>query len=440
MNTIASVFSRRRLRFHHISVTLALMTDEKLYDNLNIEKKENSQVEVTAEIPAEKLAEYRQKALMKLGKDVEIDGFRKGNVPQDVLEKKLGEDAILQETAQMAISDAYPQIVLNEGVAIIGQPQISITKLAAGNPLGFTITGAVFPEFELPEYKKLADEELRKESESTEVTDEELTEALKNVKQHQKQFDDAQKKEKEKESGIETPSEGLLGPDGQPIQTEEEATQSDGQKEEQETPTSEAGSSEEELPELRDDFVKMIGEYRDVAHFTDEFKKMLKQDKERRANEKKRSQIAERLISETNIDVPEVLVEAEIDKMFGQFRGDVERAGLSFDQYLEQINKTQDDLRKEWRTDAEKRAKLELILHQIAQKENIKPSQEEVEREIEHLVQQHPDQNIDKNRAYGYIEHLLTNEKVFQFLEGKANASDAKPETGNENQEEEEEK
>jgi len=87
---------------------------------------------------------------------------------------------------------------------------------------------------------------------------------------------------------------------------------------------------------------------------------------------------------------------------------------MNFDDYLKQINKTEDDLKKEWRGDAEKRVKTDLILPKIAKEEDIKPDEERVEKELEHLKEHHKDINDDHARVY--ITHALTNEKVFDFL------------------------
>jgi trigger factor len=91
--------------------------------------------------------------------------------------------------------------------------------------------------------------------------------------------------------------------------------------------------------------------------------------------------------------------------------------GFKMDQYLEQIGKTEVELRHEWRPEAEKRAKLQMIVHTISEKENIKPSKEEVEKETEAIVKMYKD--ADPIRAQAYVETMLTNEKVFGFLESK---------------------
>ena len=103
--------------------------------------------------------------------------------------------------------------------------------------------------------------------------------------------------------------------------------------------------------------------------------------------------------------------------MVASFSDRVTRAGMELDAYLKQANKSMDDLRKEWRTDAEKRAKLQLIFNEIANKESIKPSPEKLAREVTHVQEHYPDAN--KESVAIYVAAQMTNEKVFELLEGK---------------------
>ena len=91
--------------------------------------------------------------------------------------------------------------------------------------------------------------------------------------------------------------------------------------------------------------------------------------------------------------------------------------GMTFDAYMKAVGKTAEDMHKEWRADAEKRAKVQLITSQIAESESIAPDEEELAREAVRLHELYPD--ADKERVRGYLEMLLTNEKVFKFLESE---------------------
>ncbi len=106
-----------------------------------------------------------------------LDGFRKGQVPEKIVREKIGESALLYEAAEHAISHAYGHILQAEKIDAIGQPKVSITKIAAGNPLDFTLTTAVIPEIGKFDYKKIAAEENKKPIDLPVVTDEEVAKA-----------------------------------------------------------------------------------------------------------------------------------------------------------------------------------------------------------------------------------------------------------------------
>ncbi len=135
----------------------------------------------------------------------------------------------------------------------------------------------------------------------------------------------------------------------------------------------------------------------------------------------------EAIIDGTTIDTPEILIQSEIEKMLLEFKGDVERAGLTFTDYLKTVGKSEDDVRKEWYPVAEKKAKSHLVINKIAEDEKIYPDAEKVRSEAEKILIMHKD--ADSIRARAYVAMILTNEKVFEFLEsigGKEKTTEAK--------------
>jgi trigger factor len=124
--------------------------------------------------------------------------------------------------------------------------------------------------------------------------------------------------------------------------------------------------------------------------------------------------IIEKVVADTKVEVPEILIASEIQKMMYKLEADITNMGFKMEDYLKQINKTPEDISVEWRPDAEKRAKLELIIHNISVAENLKPTDEEVEKEADMITKMYKD--ADPVRARAYVEQILTNEKVFAFL------------------------
>lgn len=117
-----------------------------------------SEIEITGEISAGDFENRRKEALKDISKDLKIDGFRPGNVPEKILLEKIGEQSILERMAVFSLQKEYPEIIRRHKIKAIGRPEIIITKMAKGNPLGYKIKTAVLPEMDLPDYKKIAKE------------------------------------------------------------------------------------------------------------------------------------------------------------------------------------------------------------------------------------------------------------------------------------------
>lgn len=338
-----------------------------MYTNFKITKNSNATVTIEGELPHEELTKHRGHVIQKLGQHVEMDGFRKGHVPEHILLSKIGEDAVLQEMAEHALSEHYPKMLAHHEIDAIGRPAVSVTKLAPGNPLGFKIETAVMPKVELPDYKALAKKHVAKSAdEKITVEDDEITKFI--------------------ETALREKNER-------------------------------AGKKDEPLPELTDDVVKEFGAFTDVADFKAKIKDGLLHDKKHKAREALRIAILEDITNKTKVVIPDILVEAELDKMFSQFVHDIEKFGLKPDEYMAHIKKTPEDLRKEWRSDAEKSAKQQLILHDISVAEKIEPTAEEIKKETDHILSHHKD--AKRANVEAYVANALANQKVLEFLENQ---------------------
>jgi len=366
---------------------------------LEIKELEHSQIEITGEISAEDFDAHRKNAMKRLGDSVEIPGFRKGHIPESVLKEKIGEGAILQEMAELAISKAYPEIVMEHTLEVIGRPEIVITKVAHGNPLGFKIKTAVLPRPELPDYKVLASKILPTPPIELVVTEKELDETMGKIKENFLQFKKAQ--EKKEEHSPQPGGEGaILGPDGMPIKGA-------------------APTSKEAPAELTDELVKQLGPFENLEAFKKHMRENIGAEKKMRAKEKRRTEIIESLLQNTKLIVPAILVESEQQKMLAEFKGNIAGMGLKPEDYFKKLGKTEEDMMKEWSSDAEKRVKTYLILQKIGEKEHIIVPEEELERETNHLLEHHKD--VPRDRIRSYLTGVLQNEKVFQFLENNNN-------------------
>src|SRR3989344_4862267 len=350
-----------------------------IFVNVEIKKLSDIEVEISAEIPAETFDSYRASAVKKLAGEVSIDGFRKGHIPETVLVQKVGEGAILHETAEAALADAYPEILREHAVRAIGAPEITLTKLARGNPLGFRIKTAVLPEVVLPDYKKVAQDALAAGDEIIAVTDEEVEKAITDIRKnwikHNANDANYYANDANKEKDVKEP----------------------------------------ELPELTDEFVKKLGNFATAADFRAKLKENLREEKELQQKEKKRVALIDGLLAHTALPVPALLIDAEKERMMAQFKGQITQMGAKPEDYFAKIKKTEEEVKKEWNETAKKKVQVQIILDEIARKKNIIPDEKEVAEEMKRLVERFSD--ADPVRAKGYIEGVLTNEAVFMFLE-----------------------
>ena len=347
-------------------------------DKINIKKLPKSEVEIEGEIKADIFESYFEKAFKKIGADVELPGFRKGKVPEKVLLSHIPEMQILETMAELALSEHYPKIIEQEKIDAIGRPDIAITKLARNNPLGFKIKVAVLPDIRLADYKKIAKKilgDIKIEEKNIAVTEEDLENTIMDIRKsrapkiHMKEAHEHQGGEKEK------------------------------------------------LPDFNDEFVRALGPFKDIQDFKNKLRENIKLEKENAQKEKTRLKIVEKIIDDSMLDVPELLTKLEVDKIIYRMESDVSQMGLKFEDYLKHLKKTVEDLRKEFQKDGEKKAKLSLILNEIAKIEKITADEEQVAKEVAYILEHYKE--ADPERARMHAENVLTNEKIFQFLENQ---------------------
>jgi len=341
---------------------------------------DKSRVEISASISAEKFESYRSGATATLSRRIKIDGFRDGKVPATLVEKQVGEMGVLEQMAELAIADAYPNIIVEEKIHAIGRPEIHIKKIAKGNELEFSVITAVLPQIELGDYKKIV-KDANKETVSVEVTDDEIDGSIKELRQMR--------------------AHHLMHEHGHEHHDHNHANIPD-----------------EQLPAFDDEFVKTLGAFENVEDFKTKMRENIKNEKMRQENEKKRIAMIDGIIEQSKIDLPDILVDAELEKMMSQFAYDISMSGMTMEDYLKRIEKTEEQIKSEWRVNAEKRAKMQLILDKVATDEKLEPSSEEVQAETQKILEMYKDQaDVSEERVRAYVTQILTNAKAFEYLE-----------------------
>ena len=365
---------------------------------IKITKLPKSEIEIEGELESDLFESYFTKTLKKLGENLKLDGFRKGKIPEDVLLSNIPEIHILEGMAELALAEHYPKIIedlsaqAGEKIDPISRPEISITKLARKNPLGFKIKTAILPEIKLPDYKEIAKKitsldrsSMGKAKIDVEVSEEDLEATIMDIR-------------KSRAPKIQMAKEPLPNP----LLNKERVPK--------------AGEVNEP-PEFNDEFVQALGPFENVGDFKIKLKENIKLEKENAQKEKTRLKIIEKIVEDSVLDMPEILIEIELDKILYRMESDITAMGLKFEDYLKQLNKTKENLRSEFRTESEKKAKLSLILNKISEIEKITADKEQVANEVVKILEHYKDANPERVKIHA--ENVLTNEKIFQFLESQ---------------------
>ena len=360
---------------------------------VKIKKLPKSEVELEVSLSAEFLTFARKKAVSMFCNSLDIAGFRKGHIPENIVVEKVGEGKILEEAVDILLKEHFYKIIEQEKLDIIGQPKISITKLALGNPVEFKAVFAVMPSFELPDYRALAKSSIisvKLDKKDLEASEKEIEDILLQIRKNKAHIDFHKNNPEEK------------GHDHQKLDLEKE----------------------ENLPELDDEFAKTAGNFKNLDELKQKVKENIISEKKIRNIEKKRALIMEELVKNTKIDLPEILIESETEKSLAQMKDDITRTGLKFEDYLVQVKKSEEDLKKDLKESSEKKAKIQLIFNKIAETEKLEPNKEILEQEVKHLKEHYGASDLSREalakweaNARIYVATILLNSEVLRLLE-----------------------
>lgn len=370
--------------------------------DFTVERLPGSLAKIRGELSYAELEKERARAVRELGRRIRVDGFRAGRAPEAIIVRQVGEAAILANAAERALAAAYPKILAAHELDAIGEPKTEIESLAPGQPFRFTITAAIMPAIELPDYAKIA-RELNKEKGEATITDDEVERQIKDILRQKAAYERLQQKAA---AGI-----------------QETHTHADGSV--HEGPAhDESGQSLPDpdlvIPELTDEVARSLGQpgqFADAADLKAKLREHLSIEKTREEAAKHRAALTDSVIAGSRFELPQVLIDAEIRQMFAQMEEDIKRAGLKVEDYFAHMKKTREDLQREWAPAADKRARLQLVLNEIAKQEDIKPDPTEVAAETKRLLEQYKD--ADAGRVAVYVASVLQNEAVMKFLESR---------------------
>jgi trigger factor len=398
---------------------------------------------VEVELTIEEFSTYYMSALKNFTKDVEMPGFRKGKAPEDMVEGKVNPADLLAEASEYAIRDTWIKILKETNLDVVSQPNVQITKAAKDNPFVFTIEVDVLPEIKLPDLKTIG-KDLKVED--IKVDESEIEDAIRWLRQSRAKFtiketgaekddmieisfitdlkDDKEKKDRfvlGKEHYIKGMDEALMGAKKGDVK-EFETINPQNKDEKIKIKVTIIEVKKVELPEFTDEWVKTLGKFDSIDALKVDIKKGITEEKAMAQKQKKREDVISELLKKTSFDAPESMVKRESDHMISSLKQRItQELGVSFEQYLEQIKKKEEEIIKDFEKVAKERVRGYLVLRQIEKDEKIEIQDKEIMEKIEDIINQYPDKEqarkqIDMEQAKMYVEDELKREKIFNIL------------------------
>ena len=397
---------------------------------------------VEIEVEAKDFDNYYNQALLEIAKEVELPGFRKGKAPQNLVEEKVKPELITSEAAEKAIRDNWMNFLKESKEEVISQPQVEIIKIAKGNNFVFSAEFEILPLIKLPDIKKI---EIKKEE--IKVEDKEVEDSLKWIQQSRATF--VEKDSEAQKDDLAEFSFSCLSIENDPLKQDrivlgkghyieglEEALMGMKKEEEKEFETPDPRDKSKkvtikikldslkkmDLPEITDEWVKGLGKFNSIEELKEDIKKGITEEKEIADNQRRREEAIKGLLTGEKFEVPQILVKREIDFMMNNIKERVpQELKISFEEYLKQIKKTEEEVEKELGKSAEEKVKGFLVLHQLIKDEKIEASEEEINQKIEEMLNSYPNKEeikktMDKEKVSLYLEDEIKREKAFKLL------------------------
>ena len=353
--------------------------EEKTYTIQNKKVQKDSTIEITGEIHADTLEKHKKQVLKEVRENFEAPGFRKGHAPENVVEEQVPASHVLEQAAHRALEEAYPSIVQEEKLEVLSAPSFSVTKLAPGNPLGFVLTVGLFPKVKLPNYKSVA-KSIYKSAAIEDVTEQEMKDTINQ----------------------------LLTMRAMNLPQDE--------------------NKKPELPELTDDFVKTLGDFKDVSDFKKKLKENMQVEKNNIERRKLRERLAHELVLKANCPLSSLTIQSELSLAKARFENDIKKQNLTKEEYFEKTKQKEEDFWKKQEEYIEEHLKTKIILKEISKAEELKADEKLVQTEIMRLKQNFPDQNDAALK--NYVTEALVNDAVLNFLEKEGGFKEPQQEEG----------
>ena len=381
--------------------------------SLQVEKLEKNMAKLTIEASAEDFEKAIQKVYLKARGRINIPGFRKGKAPRKLIEKMYGTGVFYEDAANDLIPTAYAEALKDCDLEIVSRPEINVTQIESGKPFIFTAEVAVKPEVTLGEYKGV-----EVEKSNVEVTDEDINKEVDKERENNSRTIDVDDRAVESGDIIKLDFDGSV--DGVPFA---------GGKAENYTLTIGSGSfipgfedqligtkigedkdvtvtfpedyhekslagkeavfkckvnaiTVKELPDADDEFASEVSEFETLAEYKEDIKKKLTEKKEKEARAKKEAQAVEKAVENATMEIPDAMIDTQVQSMMEDFARRMQSQGLSLEQYFQFTGMDAKKMHDQMKPEALKRIQNSLVLEAVAKAENIEISDEKVDEEI----------------------------------------------------------
>lgn len=386
--------------------------------SLQVEKLEKNMAKLTIEVSAEELEGALQRAYLKNKNKISVPGFRKGKVPRQMVEKMYGPEIFYEDAINALIPEAYEKAVEECAEDIVSSPAIDVTQIEKGKPFIFTAEVALKPEVKLGKYKGVKVEktdaavteeeveaEINKERENNarniEVTDRPVKDGDMTVLDFEGFVDGVAFEGGKGENYPLTIGSGAFIPGfeeqlvGAEIGKEVDVNVTFPEDYQAEELKGKAAVfkctvkeiKEKELPELDDEFASEVSEFDTLEEYKADVKAKLTEKKEKEAKDAKEAAVIEAIINDSDMEIPDAMLETQQKQMVDEFAQRIQMQGLSMEQYLQFTGATYDKMVEQVKPQAEKRIKTRLVLEAIVKAENLEASEEEFEEEIKVMAE-----------------------------------------------------
>ena len=407
--------------------------------SLQVENLEHNMAKVTIEVEAAKLDDAIKQAFNKKKGQFNVPGFRKGKVPFQLIAKEYGVEIFYEDAANILIPDAYAEAMKDTDLEIVSRPEIDVTQLEKGKDFIFTATFALKPEVTLGDYKGIEVPKTR-----VTVKKDEIEEELKKV-QEQNAREITIEDRAVKDGDILTIDQTLVIGSGAFIPGFEEQLVGKNLNEtadinvtfpEEYHAPDLAGKDavftvtvkaikEKELPELDDEFAAEVSEFETLEDYKADIKEKIRDRKKEAANTERENKIVDAAVEAATMDIPEAMIEEQVQQMTDEFAQRLSYQGLSMEQYLMfsgmDAQKFADDLKPQ----AVKRIETRLVLEAIAKAEDITASEEDFKAELEKMagMYQMETEQLEKIIQGAQKDQMMDDiavQKAVDFLVGEA--------------------